>query len=542
MRKASRIAVLCITTASLVGMLSGTAYAYPSYSTTCESSCHPAGTDSSVAASIDTTTATTATYNVAVTGAAGSAWAVFDGSTKIKSETGMTGSFTVGAGKTYTVYAVDGSAYTSSKTSVSPALVSTEPTVSMDATDTTAPTVSSDATATYDGAANIKITAADDTNGWGVAYIYYKLDKHATHMYAVSGLANMTVSIPALLKGSESHTISYWAQDKAGNVCAKSTATFTTNSAVFACHYTEVSGANRYATAIEASKARYMAGTAKTVVIARGDVFADALGGSALAGAVDGPLLLTQQSSVSAELAAEITRLGATKVYVLGGTSAVSAAAFASLDTTGHPAVRLEGADRYATSLKVADETISVLGATYDGKAFMATGANFPDALGASPIAYAKGMPMVLCKADGSYTLPAGVTSVTVLGGMSAVPSSTAKALALDHKFSERLSGNDRYGTCAAVAAYGVSQGMSWDGVGIATGENAADALAGGALLGANNSVMLLTRSDALSPDAFEKLSAARDGITSCYFIGGTSAVSTVTRTTVQMILGTPSN
>ncbi|MCE5190560.1 MAG: cell wall-binding repeat-containing protein, partial [Actinomycetia bacterium] len=51
-----------------------------------------------------------------------------------------------------------------------------------------------------------------------------------------------------------------------------------------------VQGTDRYLTAVEASK---KFGSAATVVVATGETFPDALGGAALAGAVNGPLLLT---------------------------------------------------------------------------------------------------------------------------------------------------------------------------------------------------------------------------------------------------------
>ncbi|MCE5192317.1 MAG: cell wall-binding repeat-containing protein, partial [Actinomycetia bacterium] len=54
--------------------------------------------------------------------------------------------------------------------------------------------------------------------------------------------------------------------------------------------YTEIQGTDRYLTAVEASK---KFGSAATVVVATGETFPDALGGAALAGAVNGPLLLT---------------------------------------------------------------------------------------------------------------------------------------------------------------------------------------------------------------------------------------------------------
>lgn len=87
--------------------------------------------------------------------------------------------------------------------------------------DTTAPVTTSDALATYTGDAVINLTATDDAGGWGVAYIYYKVDGHYTHMFTVGATAATSVPIAAPKIGSgstASHTISYWSQDKAGNV------------------------------------------------------------------------------------------------------------------------------------------------------------------------------------------------------------------------------------------------------------------------------------------------------------------------------------
>ncbi|MDP2232889.1 MAG: cell wall-binding repeat-containing protein, partial [Actinomycetota bacterium] len=83
-----------------------------------------------------------------------------------------------------------------------------------------------------------------------------------------------------------------------------------------------IAGADRYLTAIANSKMAYRGG-ADAVVIATGTNWPDALGGSALAGALDGPLLLTTTSDLPDAVAAEIRRLGATKAYVLGGPGAV---------------------------------------------------------------------------------------------------------------------------------------------------------------------------------------------------------------------------
>lgn len=404
--------------------------------------------------------------------------------------------------------------------------------------DTTPPSTTSDALAVYMGDADIEFSAMDDADGDGVAYMYYRVDRHRPKMFAVTSSASHAISVPAPATGSATHTIKYWSQDEAGNVERVNTMSVVVRPApaLVPCHFSPIEGGDRYLTAIQASKAGFE--SAPAVVIARGDGFADALGGSALAGAVGGPLLLSPQLSVPQAVLDEITRLGASKVYVLGGTGAISGAAFDQLKATAGSAERIAGTDRYATASLIADKAISILGASFQGKVFLATGTNFPDALGASPIAYAKGMPIVLVNGQGAFALPAGVNTAYILGGEKAVPSSVETVLG--SKFGGRLAGDSRYATCAEVADFGVDQGMSWNGVGIATGASPADALSGGAMLGSRNSVMLLTPAASLSADASARLAANRSRISEVYYLGGLRAVSQATRTAVEQVLSMP--
>src|SRR5665648_1087927 len=113
---------------------------------------------------------------------------------------------------------------------------------------------------------------------------------------------------------------------------------------------------------------------------------------------------------------------------------------------------------------------------------FLGTGVSCPDALASSPIMYAKGMVLILSNASGAFSVPTGVEKVTILGDASVVPASVVTALGA--KYDGRLSGSNRYATAKAVAEYGVSQGMSWNNVGVATGQNFPDALCAGPLVG----------------------------------------------------------
>ncbi|MBN2847359.1 MAG: cell wall-binding repeat-containing protein [Coriobacteriia bacterium] len=300
---------------------------------------------------------------------------------------------------------------------------------------------------------------------------------------------------------------------------------------------TEVAGADRIATAIAASKQAFP-DHASTVVIATAFNWPDALGGSALAGVLDAPILLTPPTQLSPAVAAEIVRLGATRVVVLGGTGAVSPTVVTALARVpGVQSVqRIAGADRYATARAIADETIRLLGSSYDGGAFIATGAGFPDALGASPLAASLGWPIYLAHPDPANatalaaTLSAdGASNVFILGGGGAV--SDAYQAALGAMFADRISGSTRYSTAVAVAEHGVQlAGLEWDGLAITTGQDFPDALAGGAMQGRLGSVLLLSPPGALDPVVADALLTHRADVSSVRFLGGTGALSITAR------------
>ncbi|MHB1019995.1 MAG: cell wall-binding repeat-containing protein [Coriobacteriia bacterium] len=310
---------------------------------------------------------------------------------------------------------------------------------------------------------------------------------------------------------------------------------------------TPVAGIGRVETAIEASVLGFP--SSEYVVIATARAFPDALGGSALAGALGAPILLTEPGVLSDAVSAEIARLGATHVIVLGGTGAVSEGVYAALDAL--PGVtsieRLFGANRYATAEAIASRTITEMGAAWDGTAFVATGESFPDALGASPIAAAKGWPIYLVHPNPSNhdalvaTMDAdGVTSALILGGTGVVPATLETKL--DAAFGgaevDRLFGANRYTTAVAVATYGVdTAGLAWNRTAIATGEDFPDALSGGALQGASGSVMLLAYPGYLHTEVGTALTAHNATISEVRFLGGIGAVPQIIRDAVVQAL-----
>jgi putative cell wall-binding protein/sugar lactone lactonase YvrE len=310
---------------------------------------------------------------------------------------------------------------------------------------------------------------------------------------------------------------------------------------------TPIAGDNRFDTAVAASEHAYPDGLAldgeRTVVIATGRNWPDALGGAALAGALDAPILLVEPTSLPSSTKAEIERLGATHAIILGGTGAVSDAVMAAIDAIGgiEDVERIFGSDRYQTADAVALRTIEVLelGDGYDGTAFVATGANFPDALAAAPLAAAQGWPLFLAHPTagvlpGTATAMGSVDDAIILGGTGALSASVESALDTllgGSQYTERLQGVNRYVTAVAIASYGVTDaGHTWDRVGIATGQDYPDALAGGVLQGKVGSVMLLTTPTTLHAATVTALTANAGAIDTVTFFGGTGVVSPAVR------------
>jgi len=311
---------------------------------------------------------------------------------------------------------------------------------------------------------------------------------------------------------------------------------------------TQVAGDTRYTTAVEASKRAYPNG-AKTVVIATGENWPDALGGAALAGTVKGPLLLTSKNALPTAVKNEIISLGAVDAYILGSENAVSKAVFDAVDELMilKEPTRLGGSDRYVTANRIAGETVRLknLGDGYDGTAFVATGMNFPDALAASPIAAANGWPIYLTQPN---ALPASVkTAMTdngsnhgyILGSTDAVGAAVATTLNKTPFIGfTRYGGANRYETAARIANEGFDgMGMLWSRPALAVGTNFPDALAGGVLQGSDYSLILLTPKDSLDPHAAAALAANKDSIYELRFLGSTSALGTTPRNAAMALL-----
>jgi putative cell wall-binding protein len=289
---------------------------------------------------------------------------------------------------------------------------------------------------------------------------------------------------------------------------------------------------------VQAALAAYPAGC-EQVILATARNFPDALGGAALAGMLDAPILLTEPGALSPQTRTAIGTLGATRAIILGSTDAVSADVETELNgMLTDPAVeRVGGANRYETAEWLAQAAVANQKDRSD-VAFVATGRNYPDALAAAPIAAANGWPIYL--SDTHYIRPQtlaamhndGIAKVHILGSATAVGSEVETALngSFGDANVDRIGDTDRYRTAAALMEFAMRDyGMNISHLAITTGQNYPDALAAGPLQGKTGSVLLLTKKDSVPP-ILTALPGVAAYVHEVRFLGDTNAISTPVR------------
>ena len=311
----------------------------------------------------------------------------------------------------------------------------------------------------------------------------------------------------------------------------------------------EEAGRDRYATCAEASRRGWQNETSDNVVIATGLNWPDALGGAAIAGALDCPILIVKSNEIPAAVLGEIRTLGAEHAVILGGRDVVGRNVEEVLTTEGLTFERLAGDTRYETAELAAEYAVDAP-SFWDGTAFIATGLKFPDALAASPISAKQGYPIFLEGRNGlsDSTLQTmeriGVQRVVLLGQSDVVSTATEELMRseLGGPNVRRLGGNDRYKTAADIVTWAIGHpaNMDVDQIAIATGENFPDALSGGPMQARANGVLLLTRGGYLSGEASAFLDAHSDECAEIVFLGGTDIVTPTARTSVADLMGRP--
>ena len=151
-------------------------------------------------------------------------------------------------------------------------------------------------------------------------------------------------------------------------------------------------GVDRYATAAAISAARFASGV-PVAFVATGEDYPDALSGGTAAATLGGPMLLTRRDGLPPATADELRRLAPGQVVILGGTAAVSTGVETALRAFA-PVIRVAGTDRYATAAAITERYFPA-----SASAWLATGAGYPDALAAAPVAGRAHAPLLLTAA-----------------------------------------------------------------------------------------------------------------------------------------------
>lgn len=305
-----------------------------------------------------------------------------------------------------------------------------------------------------------------------------------------------------------------------------------------------VGGEDRIQTAILTSRERFPEGGADTVVLSRGNDYADALAGAPYAATVDASILLTPSNRLDDGVRAEIRRLGAETAVLLGGNEAIEPSVAEELRREGLTVERIGGGNRFDTARLLAQE----IGGT---EVFVAEGFDvdptrgWPDALAVAPLAAKLRQPILLVDTNGLPQETADaiesldVSSATVVGGTAAVSEETEQAVADLGPQTSRVAGATRYETSAIVAGLGLRNGLAVTDTWFATGANWPDALSSGPTIAATNGTLLLVDpSDLENSEPTRRFFAERAcGVLTLRILGGTEAISQNVQSQGQSLL-----
>jgi hypothetical protein len=210
----------------------------------------------------------------------------------------------------------------------------------------------------------------------------------------------------------------------------------------------------------------------------------------------------------------------------LGGSRQVS---WQPVPTTPEQVVRMAGADRVGTALKVSQDSY---GNNSAAAVVLADSMHFPDALAGTPLAVKEHGPLLLTNGSKGTVDPrllpeiarvlgTGSKQVFVLGGTGSVSQGIEDQLKALHYTVTRLWGTDRYGTALAIARW---IGTSPTSIFLATGTDFPDGLSAGAAAGFKGGVLLLTNGKTLPAAVASYLDDARSnnpGLVTVVAVGG---------------------
>lgn len=279
-----------------------------------------------------------------------------------------------------------------------------------------------------------------------------------------------------------------------------------------------IAGSNRFKTASAISQEMYQ--SADTVILVSSNNFPDALAAGPLSVSLSAPILLTDKDSLSVDTLAEIKRLGAEKVFIMGGELAISSEVARELNSENLLTERISGSNRYKTAIAAA----KTLGSSTS--IILTNGENFADALTAGSYAAKNKLPIILTKSD---TIPAevltyiddSITEIIVMGGELAIKEASLVPLKNPGRTITRIAGGNRYVTGIEMASKYFSDAQTAI---VASGTNFVDALSAVPYAAALDSPIMITAPDDVDERVLDFM--MQSTIKNYHFIGGDLAIS----------------
>lgn len=279
-------------------------------------------------------------------------------------------------------------------------------------------------------------------------------------------------------------------------------------------------------------------GTAQNVILVNGYGYADAVSATPLAKQLNAPILLTAGKILEPEVSATIQSLGASKVYIVGGSGVVSSTVENMLKEK-YTVERIAGttdSTRMGTNAEVAKKVLSL---SSQKTAILVNGQDgYADALSVASIAAQKGYPVLFGSSKTVAPVVKDVVSqnglaVLAVGGDGVLPQ-TVVSLVGGTKITKAEDSQNRFSTNLAVLKYfkdngGLDFSNLYVAAGGASNDQFADALVASAAAAKTGSPLVLSGTGADD----SQIAAAQDYIVSnasdtskVNIIGGSASVS----------------
>lgn len=288
---------------------------------------------------------------------------------------------------------------------------------------------------------------------------------------------------------------------------------------------TRISGSDRYATSVAASRATGWTGG--PVFLASGASFADALAAGPVAAAERGNLLLTMPTGLPQAVADRIAQLAPSEIVIVGGTGSISSTVEQQAQSLAPLVTRISGSDRVETSMLLLDRMRTK--GVVPSDVWVVSGTNFADALAAGAVAARYGHGLVLATAGDDRFRQLigarleGVTAFRIAGGNAAVDSWVQRILYDTGRGIDRIAGANRYQTAVAINAQ-FTQTTTNARIMLASGESFPDGLSAATVAASQGMPLYLTTRHCM-PVPGVRQEMQRLGARDVVVVGGTAVV-----------------